>query len=165
MRQGILPVHLQHPKVTIQTTAVMTGDAGVRLPVPDPQSAPCLEMSSPSLRVSQFPQHTPSARSAPRNQPPNLLHHLNLTMIYTTSILKSSQSLKTYISVVLQLQGTKMPKEISRCATPPITPSKRLQRRHLLLHPSNTQYQKNPRVKWPSPPRHLSFLLSRAAKL
>lgn len=154
----------------------MTGDVGVGLPVPVPQSAPCLEMSSPSLhvkkRVAWLPQHTPNTRSAPqmRNQPPNLPLRMSKLNLTTTS--KINQSLKTHISVVLQRQAqmprrSPMPKETLRCATHsthPITlsvQSKRLQRRHLPFHRPDT---KKPQVKCTNPPQHLSSPLLRAAK-
>ncbi|KAG2158143.1 uncharacterized protein EDB93DRAFT_1100911 [Suillus bovinus] len=61
-------------EVAIQTTTVMTGDAGVGLPVPVPQNAPCLEMSSPNRCMKKcifrLPQHTPNARSAPQTEKP-----------------------------------------------------------------------------------------------
>lgn len=168
----------------------MTGDAGVTLPAPVPQSAPCLEMSSPSLslrmkkRVSQLPQHTPNARSAPqkKNRRPSLpprMSKLNLTMTYTTfKISKSSQSLKM-LALRLQAQKprrsrqTEMPRETSKCATVPpihrpihlITLSKRLQLQHLPPHPLNTQYRKTPQAMCLDPPQHLSYPPSRAGKL
>lgn len=166
----------------------MTGDAGVTLPVPVPQSAPCLKMSSQSLRmkkrISRLLQHTPNARSAPqeKNQPqslPPLMPKLNLTMTYTTfKMSKSSQSLKM-LALRLQAQKprrnqqTKMPRETSKCATvlpihrPThlITLLKRLQLQHLPLHPLNTQYRKTPQVICLDPPQHLSYPPSRAGKL
>jgi hypothetical protein len=98
---------------------------------------------------------------------------LNLTMIFTMFISKPNQSLETHILVVLQLQAqkrrkslqTKMLKETLKCTTCLAHQSKRLQRQHLPLYHSNTQYQTNLQVRRANPPQHLSSPPSPAVKL